>query len=59
MSNQELISKLELALSGITGAADELYGIDGMERIREALGLLAVDVEDELEELLSIEESAE
>ena len=59
MSNQELISKLELALSGISGAIDELVFIDGMERIREALGLLAVDVEDELEELLSIEESAE
>ena len=59
MSNQELISKLELALSGIDAAAQELGFIDGMERYCEELNIIAVHVETELEELLSVEESAE
>ena len=59
MSNQELISKLELALSGISGAIDELSFIDGMERYCEELNFIAVNIETELDELLSIEESAE
>ncbi len=59
MSNQELISKLELALSGITGAIEELAFIDGMERYCEELNIIAAHVETELDELLSLEESAE
>jgi len=59
MSNQELISKLELAISGIMGAAQELGFIDGMESYCEQLNIISVGIEDELEELLSLEESAE
>jgi hypothetical protein len=59
MSNQELISKLELALSGINGAIDELGFIDGMESYCEKLIGIAMDIETELDELLSVEESAE
>ena len=59
MSNQELISKLELALSGISGAIEELCFIDGMERYCEQLNIISADIETELDELLSVEESAE
>ena len=59
MSNQELISKLELALSGINGAIDELGFIDGMESYCEELNFIALHIETELDELMSIEESAE
>ena len=57
MSNQELISKLELALSGIIGAAQELSFIDGMESYCEQLNIISADIEDELDELLSLEEA--
>ena len=59
MSDKELISKLELALSGISGAIDELGFIDGMETYCEQLMGIAMDIETEIDELLSVEESAE
>ena len=59
MSDKELISKLELALSGISGAIDELGFIDGMETYCEQLMGIAMDIETEIDELLSVEEGAE
>lgn len=57
--NREVISKLELALSGINGALSELWLVDGMESYCEELEVIATDIETELDELLSVEESAE
>ena len=45
MTNKELISKLELALNGITVAVDELGFIDGMETYCEQLMGIAMDIE--------------
>jgi hypothetical protein len=47
--------KLELALNAINAAIGELADVDGMERICEELNMLAVQVEDELVELDSLE----
>ena len=47
--------KLELALNAINAAIGELADIDGMERYCEELNVIAVQVEDELESLESLE----
>lgn len=47
--------KLELGLNAINAAIGELIEVDGMERICEELNMLAVQVEDELYELDSLE----
>ena len=47
--------KLELALNAINAAIGELYEVDGMERYCEELNVIAVQVEDELYELDSVE----
>ena len=58
MSNKEVIERLELALSGIDAAAQELSLIDGMESYCEQLGMLSAEIDCELEELVCFEESA-
>jgi hypothetical protein len=51
----DYVEKLELALAAINTAIAELYDVDGMERYCEELNIIAVQVEDELVELESLE----
>lgn len=52
---ERTIDKLELALNAINAAIGELADVDGMERYCEELNIIAVQVEDELYELDSLE----
>ncbi len=49
------VEKLELAVAAINTAIAELYGVDGTERYCEELNIIAVQLEDELTELESLE----
>jgi len=52
---ENYVEKLQLALGAINAAIGELYAVDGMERYCEELNVIAVQVEDELAELESME----
>jgi hypothetical protein len=52
---ENAIEHLQLAISAINAAIDELYNLDGMEQYCEDLNAVAVSLEDELAELESLE----
>jgi hypothetical protein len=47
--------KLQAALAAINTGIEELYYIDGMEEYAERLNYVAVEIEEELDELESLE----
>jgi len=49
------VEKLAKALASVNAAIEELYHIDGMEEYSERLNFIAIEIEDELEELQSLE----
>ncbi len=59
MTDNETLARMEMALEQINSAIDTLSEIDGMERLMEELNLQAVQLEDEIAELESLEASEE
>ena len=51
----DYVEKLELALGAINAAIGELVGVDGMSGYAEELDFIAIDIEEELNELKSVE----
>ena len=49
------VEKLAKALASINEAIEELYYIDGMTEYADRLNFVAVEIEAELEELVSLE----
>jgi hypothetical protein len=49
------VQKLQKALASVNEAIEELYYIDGMEEYAERLNYVAVEIEEELTELESVE----
>jgi hypothetical protein len=49
------VQQLQKALASVNEAIEELYFIDGMEEYAERLNYVAVEIEEELTELESVE----